>query len=135
MATTLVIIDVQYGFVAAEDPHLRKEIIDEVWAARDRRAGIVLVEYSGFGPTYNDILFNLKGYSLWEKIKKYEDDGGREVYDSVTAHNFDYRSIRLCGVNGNSCVVLTAETLCDMLPYSKVEIVIEACGSLDLVLA
>lgn len=129
MSWTLVIIDMQDGFHSAKNPYTIKNIQKEIRKAIKHKVGIIVVEYEGFGRTLWKLRSLLDTYEDVVYVSKYTDDGGREVYDEIISNRFNRRKLKICGVNSDACVCETALTLANDLPYTKVEVVEDACNS------
>jgi len=123
MGTTLCIVDVQPRFDAAEGIVL--DVIKEIKLARKRKAGIVLVEYDGYGDdiSYEEVYKALDKYPFYDVVTKGTDNGGPEVIDIMQAQSYyDFNRIRICGCNACYCVRDTAMHLRDSDLFSRIEI-------------
>lgn len=127
---TLVIIDMQPYFEASGD--VVEEVVKEVRRARERRTGIVVVEYGSCGPTHRLIQRAVRGYDRQAWVKKHDDDGGAEVMEAAHQHGFWDKSWRFCGVNTCYCVCDTVKSIVRAYPRARFEYAIKAmncnCG-------
>lgn len=99
----LVIVDMQVGFVAAQDADLVERINAAVNATVKARGRVISVCFDGHG-----MMTTLPGSGV---IWKNEDDGGPMVYAWLVGaglvHQKDLR-VTVCGVNLCACVMATA---------------------------
>lgn len=128
MPSTLVVIDMQDDFEAANQPDCVVGVTKEILLAKQRRDNIVFVEYIGCSPTHNGLLDLLKNYSNKARIKKSEDDGSREIIKVLKRRNFRSKKLRICGVNADCCVWDTVFGLLKRLKGTQIEVVKDACG-------
>ena len=143
-ATTLVIIDMQTGFSAANAPETIAAVVHQVKLAKRRQAGIVVAEYDFderedspvFGKTHNKIIEAIGNYKHVEFLIKRSDDGSKEIVEALRRKQFNQKRIRLCGVNTRCCVLATAAGypphnsggLLSKLSKSKIEVEFDACN-------
>jgi nicotinamidase-related amidase len=130
MARTLVIIDMQpNGFTTAQNENVVRNILKEIKLARRRFAGIILVEYVGYGLTDIRIRHALNGYVRASTIHKRNDDGGAQVVKIAKQRDYDLSCWRVCGVNVAHCVNATVTTMRELLdPETKIEVKKKACN-------
>jgi len=129
MPTTLVVIDMQPEFEAANDPKCIVGVAKQIWMAQQQKWPIVLVEYSGCGETHDVFADMLKGYSSKARISKTDDDGSLEVVRCLRRRKFPHHRLRICGVNADCCVYETVEGLLYRLEKSHIELAKEACAT------
>ena len=125
---TLCVIDVQVPFHAAGRKSLLDNIVRLVKNAKRRKAGIVLVEFEGFGSTHIAIQQAIGSYERCITTIKSDCDGSEEIIDACRERGFNTRKIIICGVETNNCVMATLDGLDDLLPFSKKEVVAPACN-------
>lgn len=128
MQPTLVIIDMQDAFDAACDPDVIIGVTLEILRAKERRTGILIVEYADCGDTHHGFFDLLKGYPYRARCRKREDDGSIEVIRALRRREFNMSHLRVCGVNGDACVVETVSGLLDRLPRTRIDVVKKAVG-------
>ena len=98
---TLCIIDVQVPFHAAGRKSLLDNVVRLVKNAKRRRAGIVLVEFEGFGSTHIAIQQAIGSYEKCITTIKSDCDGSEEIIDACCKRGFNTRKIVICGVETN----------------------------------
>jgi hypothetical protein len=127
----LVVIDMQERFLRRLQ--YRYRVIDavarEIEAAKTRGDAIILVEYHGQGATIEDLHKLVDGYARTTTVNKRQDGGSREVLAVAHGNLFPSATFRLCGLNADACVLLTALGLRWRSPLSRVEVVKDACDS------
>ena len=128
-ATTLCIIDMQPYFRSSQEDFVIDGVIREVSLAKRRKAGIVVVEYSGCGKTDRRIKKAIGRYHKVVWIKKGGDDGSRLILKAIGKKwSYSKKRIRLCGVNTGWCVFDTAVGLANRLPESTIQMAEAACN-------
>jgi len=144
MNQTLIIIDVQNGFPTVNgndqppirkfdpdfhDPQLAKSIRRLV--AANKRAGnpVLLVEYTGEGPTIPPIKKMLVGYPHQSVAKKSSNGGGREVVKALKKLGWPMGKMVVCGIYADACVEETVEGITELLPKANIIIPINAVMS------
>jgi len=124
---SLVIIDMQRGFLAARQPSLKEPILREIALARKYNRQIVVAHFAGYGRTNDYILKALKGYTNKVFVRKTTDDGSDEVVKVLQNNN-----VRICGVQSSVCVFETAYSLKNYYHINNTPInvflVKDACG-------
>ncbi len=130
MPYTLVVIDMQPEFHAANHPNTIIAVTREIITAVRNSSPIVIVEYRECGPTHPAFLHILKDYKLKSRIKKPQDDGSKEVLRTLSRRKF-YKNLRICGVNRDCCVKATVDGLLYSSLRSKIEVVKDACGGMN----
>lgn len=126
---TLIILDMQNSFSAANDTSTISHVVDAVNLARTKSEGIILVEYLNQGPTLYPIYKALAKYSNKDIVKKRNDDGSREIVNSIMRNFFDYQQLKVCGVNSDACVNKTVTGLSQQLRNSKIKVLKKACNT------
>jgi nicotinamidase-related amidase len=141
---TLVIVDMQPGFSAANDERTINGVLDEIRSAIALGAPVVLIESdrAKYGKTHNVLLDALASYNpdLWTvetKFWRYGDDysphsGALQVDEACEVFGFTTRRFRVCGVNTDICVFFTAMQLGKRFPATSLEIVMRACNVPDI---
>jgi nicotinamidase-related amidase len=129
MSYTLVVVDVQTDFDAANGRHLIANVKREIRQAMKDNAAIIILEYSGCGQTQESILNLVDGYHRCWTDTKDKDDGSLEVAVFVRKHNLPKQIIKVCGVNTDCCVRRTVEGLTTRFLKSTINIVADACDS------
>lgn len=132
---TLVIIDMQVGFEAANYQDVIEGCAKEIKRARKAGMPIMLVEYDDFGDTQSALLNLVEGYRKCIVATKYDDDGSYEVGQWLKRKNWPSDNLRVCGVNAWCCV---RETIWGLLCRDKhknmrIKLVKSACGDMDFV--
>jgi len=138
---TLVVVDMQPGFKASLDADTLMGVLDEIRAAMAARMPIIVLQACAeiCGNTLDAVINLLRTYdlNLWvvqDKIRRYGrdfsgSDGSFEVMEAVEILEFPSDRFRLCGVNSDVCVFLTAMVLNKELPDARIEIVKRACNT------
>jgi nicotinamidase-related amidase len=122
----LVLVDFQTLFRAVNDsPTVRaaKQQVEEAVAAG---RPIVVLEYTGRGPTHPFVAALLLCYERLAVRSKATWDGGELVLEACRHHNFRAPTFTVIGVNTNECVQATVETLAKT---AGVKVVKSACNS------
>jgi nicotinamidase-related amidase len=120
---TLVIVDMQPAFAAANCGQTTSNILKLIEEAKVQSAPIVILEFSNYGETRKDINAAVKDYGKTKRMTKYEDDGSDEVVEALASVP---ERVKVCGVNLGYCVLSTALGL--VQKGSEVELVKEACN-------
>ena len=129
MPATLVIVDMQPSFTASTDPNTIIAITHEIIAAKQQKDAILIVEYQGSGRTHSGFDNILRGYPHKARIKKNDDDGSTEIIRALNRRNFPQKTLRVCGVNTDCCVLETIVGLLRKLQKTKVEVVKQGCNT------
>lgn len=129
MSYTLVIVDMQNEFRAANGKTIIANCKREIKRAMKDNAAIIFLEYYGNGPT-KSVLSNLvDGYEwTWTETKD-EDDGSLEVAVLIRKYDLDKKLIKVCGVNTDCCVKATVSGLTARFLNSSIEVIADACAS------
>lgn len=118
---TLVVIDMQEEFEAANCPKTIAACQREIRAAIGRDDPIIFVEYGDKAPpikgypsippvTLPALTDLTKGYDHAHTVVKFDNSGTPEVIKTIRDHDLPC-DLRICGVNANCCVRLTVEGL------------------------
>jgi hypothetical protein len=106
MSYTLVIVDMQPQFGAAKCDSTARRIIELIGYAKEDCADIIVLEYSGYGLTRQDIRKELVDYPRAIYRTKCYDDGSSEVFEEI--RDKENNDCIVCGVNYGACVRDTA---------------------------
>lgn len=112
---TLVIIDMQSGFMDGIEDDIVPVICSLVCHAKQQEWAIIVAEFCGYGETDKEILDCLIGYAHWSTVYKKYCDGGQEVIECIRAHSSWSMDIIVCGIYGPQCV---SETVCGIFGAS-----------------
>jgi len=134
---TLVIVDMQPCFSAANDPQTLDAIAAEILKAKERRMPIVTLEIDCFSPmqdernprTHKRLRKLLEGYSLHRMEEKRFNDGSWAVLYALDRFDVEPRCFRVCGVNTDACILDTVLGLAKKLPKGRIFVVKDACNS------
>ena len=124
---TLIVIDVQYYFMAARSKSLQNNIIREIKKAAALSNPIVFVEYAG--ETIWGVRYAVENYPHAYEVAKMGVNGGREIH-ALLKHKGLCKTLRVCGVQTEACVFQTVSELFDIADYD-ITLVSSACGSVD----
>lgn len=126
---TLVVVDMQADFRAANGERVVKNCQREINQAVQDGAGIIFLEYSGYEATKKELYDLVDGYArAWTAIK-YHDDGSEEAASLIRTHKLDKVNIKVCGVNTDCCVKSTVSGLTSRLPNPTINVIADACDS------
>jgi len=131
MSFTLVCIDMQQYFTAANGEKVQRACVREIKQAMKKGATILFVEYDNYGPTL-PLLTDLVKKAKYKKVHylvKDADGGGAIIADYLRKRHLTRSNIRVVGVNTNYCVQATVEGLNHYLNNSYFHIVADACAS------
>ena len=126
---TLVIIDMQPNFKAANNPRCVANCVREVKKAIEIGANIIVLEYAqrrnenGHKTKY-PIRKLVQAYEKGYFITKDDDDGSYAIIDTGIFDSEEH--FRLCGVNLGACVSSTARGLRENFPSAQIEVVKDA---------
>ena len=124
----LIVIDMQPGFVAAEDPVVINAVKKEIIKAKEETNLILFVEYKWNGRTWPQLTNAVKDYSFTDTIKKTKDDGAEDIMNYFQRCRIAPKKLRVIGVNSDACVLATLYSLYTASCY-KLEVVKAACNS------
>jgi hypothetical protein len=130
LASTSVVIDMQASFHAAHNPYTIYHVIKEIKNARKNKNGIVIVQYEQGGRLIYQVENALKKYSNVDFVWKNQNDGSQEICQSISENYFNLNNLTICGVNTDSCVQETVESLSLILPETTIEVVEDGCNSI-----
>jgi nicotinamidase-related amidase len=134
---TLVVIDMQPGFRAANDKATIAAVKREILAAVDDNCPIVIVEFYGpapndkFGDTHDELMQALADYSRAARVIKASTGGGEAVRNTCHQNQFGTSLFRVCGVNTAACVAHTGDELREIFYECHVEVAADACNDYD----
>lgn len=127
MGTTLIVVDMQPKFAASAE--IIEAVVHQVKLAKQRKAGVILVEYesrngSPHDPTWPAI-YDACQWKLGRAtvITKKDDNGGSEVARALDATGFNQERLRVVGVNRSACVIDTISGLHKLMPKAQIEMV------------
>jgi nicotinamidase-related amidase len=127
---TLVVIDMQATFIAANNRRVRNNCKREILNAMLCGASIIFVEYVCQGPTIPGLLKLTDSYRKTFIVRKSQTDGSQEVLKTIKDHRLPKDHIKVCGVYTGCCVVETVAQLRTMLFRKfKLKVIGDACGS------
>ena len=129
MPATLVVVDMQPDFSAANNPSVIVGVTREILEAKRKKSGIIFLEYSDTGRTHEGFSSLIKGYRHKARVTKDDDDGSLEVVKALRRRGFGSRTLRICGVNVDCCVFDTVNGLLHRLEQVQIQVVKDACGS------
>jgi nicotinamidase-related amidase len=132
MPSTLVVVDMQPSFTAANTPSVIVGVTREILEAKRRKSGIIFLEYKPtdeMGRTHAGLSSLIRGYPHKARVTKADDDGSREVVKAIRRRGFPNRTLRVCGVNTDCCVWETTMGLLDRLERIQIQVVKDACES------
>lgn len=123
---TLVIIDMQSGFMDEDEYDIVPAICRLIRHAKHNEWPIIVVEFSDNGDTNSDILAAIYNYPHFVTVMKGQCDGGRDVIECIENHPAWSLNILICGIYGPECV---ANTVCGLFEASdlvEVDVVTDA---------
>lgn len=129
MPATLIVVDMQPDFSAANDPSVIVGVTREILEAKRKNSGIIFLEYSDTGRTHEGFSSLIRGYRHKARVTKDDDDGSLEVVKALCRRGFGKRTLRICGVNADCCVFDTVNGLLGRLDQVQIQVVKDACGS------
>lgn len=132
MPATLIVVDMQPSFTAANEPSTIVGVTREILEAKRRKFGIVFLEYKPIdeiGRTHEGFSSLVKGYRHKARVTKDDNDGSLEVVKVLRRRGFSNRTLRVCGVNVDCCVFDTVNGLLHRLEKVQIQVVKDACGS------
>lgn len=127
---TLIVIDMQPRFSAANEPTIRAGVRKEIINAIANRADIIFAEFVGYGATHSDLYDLVSGkYNRHTTIYKSTDSGAREIQKEINTLGFMVKRFRVVGINTEYCVYSTIAGLKNRFPNTIIELVESGCGS------
>lgn len=112
---TLVIIDMQSGFMDEDEYDIVPAICRLIRHAKHNKWAIIVVEFSYNGNTNCDVVETIGDYPHFVTVMKKQCNGGREVINCLNSHPAWSLNLLVCGVYGPECV---AETVCGIFDAS-----------------
>ena len=141
---TLLIIDMQSNFDAANNPNTILSTLKEIKDAKDNGCAIMVVESRNdpaiesskyplsyqFENTHEVILNEIKDYERSAVISKHECNGSFYIKEFLLEADCDFNidKFRVCGVNTDACVASTINNMADDLFDAEFQIVKAACN-------
>ena len=127
MSYTLVVIDMQTDFEAANYDWLVDNIVEDIKLAKRRRANILVVEYCDCGDTHERIVEAIGDYLHAYTIEKWDDDGSEEIMDAIEDYKL-FPELHICGINYSACVERTIRgLLMNEYPPNDIYVIVESC--------
>jgi hypothetical protein len=136
MSYTLLVIDVQSYFEAANSRRLIRNCKREIRQAIKDKAAILLVEYDSCGRSSACIAKMVENYNRGFVIIKDDDDGSSEIFDAVNRFDLPRSRFKVAGVNTDACVQDTVTGLVNRLKRQKkkrlsIVVIADACNACD----
>lgn len=129
MPKTLVVIDMQPSFQAANSPQVIVGVTKQILEAKLNNWPIVVLEYDQCGSTHPALISLLKGYKHKSVITKKDDDGSKELIKCLQRRKFPESELLICGVNADCCVITTIYGILNKLTNTIIELSKEACAT------
>ena len=124
----LLIVDMQWDFIASRNADVQKAIINEIHHFIDNCYPIIVLEYMGWGPTQYKIVSAIGRYEKAFYLTKEDDDGSREVCETIKRNGLKVSRFLICGVNTCACVHETAEGLFKLMRQIPIEKLEKGCN-------
>lgn len=126
---TLIIIDVQYGYSAAEEgPHL-DHIIKQINEAKRNNAAILIVNYKGIGKSIGCVWDAAHDHVYYDDILKSDNNGSDEIIRAFKRNKYMNRTnIKIGGVYTELCLTETVNGLSKKLTKSNIEVLTKCCN-------
>jgi nicotinamidase-related amidase len=118
----------QPEFSASNNANVLKNNQKQIRLAKRRNDPIIFVEYTLCGHTHKVLMDLVQNYKSYKVIRKPRDDGSEEVLRCCNKYHFPTGHFKITGVNIDACVRDTVHGLLDKYPYSKIEVIKEACN-------
>jgi nicotinamidase-related amidase len=128
---TLIVVDMQYKFVAARNKNAQKACKKAIKEAIKNKSPIVFLEFVDYGETLPALTKLTKNYQKAFHVSKKDWDGSKESLTVLTDNKINHTNFKVCGVYTDCCVAATAKGLVDRHPTSKVEVLSSACWATD----
>lgn len=129
MNYTLVIIDMQSIFAAANDKRVIDNCRQQIKKAIKDNAGIIFVEYFGGGKTISSLKQLVTGYKRTTTTIKRDNNGSTEIHRALKRRRFNSKNIKVCGVNTDYCVLETVEGLSYLNKIPSIKVISGSCNS------
>jgi len=126
---TLVLVDMQPYFSAANSRRVRDNCKREIEKAMERRAAIIFVEFNNCGPTVKSLIKMTDDYDRRFFAYKDMDDGSAEVAEVIHNNKLANKKLKVCGVNTDCCVRSTVQGLSSRLPKADIQVIGNACNT------
>lgn len=126
---TLVVVDMQPDFNAANGARVTKNCLREINQAMKDKAFVIFLEYYGSGPTIKTLSDAVKTYSKAHFSTKHDDDGSDNVDVFIRKYKMKHNLIKVCGVNTDCCVRSTVEGLSCLYKRATIDVIADACDS------
>jgi hypothetical protein len=126
---TLVIIDVQEGYTAAENENLLANLLKQIIQAKKDEAAILVVTMRNMsGRIINCIWQSVCDYKYYAEISKYDTDGSAMIVHAFRKYPFlNKNKFKVGGVYSNICVSHSVKGLAERLPDSEIEVLTKCC--------
>ena len=129
MPYTLLLIDLQTQF-EEPDPDYLENITALIVDAINDGADIALVEFQGYGSTWEEVRELLQNYENCFKFRKKDQDGGNHVAKRMKNLKMRHTdTVLVAGLYAEWCVKLTVTTMAEIMPESQFKIKRKACLS------
>lgn len=131
MSYTLLVIDVQSYFKAAQARRLINNCKREIRQAIKDKAAILLVEYIGCGRSNTSIAKMVEKYDRGFIVLKDDDDGSDEIAETITHFKLPKSRIKVTGVNTDACIQDTVSGLVSKFGRKRlnISIIADACNA------
>jgi hypothetical protein len=150
----LIVVDMQPDQAAASDSKILRAVCREIEEAKRRQLPIIVLEFPEQNQllkirneaeeagkpfpigrtevehplTLPSVMKLLDGYEHKTVRQKFDFSGAMEVAYACYDRSWPKTAFRLVGVYAFSCVLRTAEGLCELNPYARLEVIQDACG-------
>lgn len=125
---TLVVIDMQGVFPAANKRSCISNVKREIRKAIHSYNDIVFVEFAGCHQTLPSIYKEVGDYESLYIIRKYDDDGSNELFSFLKNMKLNHKNLKFCGVNTSMCVRSTVLGYRDKMKSAKLSVIADACN-------
>lgn len=138
MNYTLVVVDMQANWPAANNPATIAAVAREVAAARALGMAVVMItipywspmDEQGFPRTHRSIRDLITGYDRSVECEKLMwQDGAHNVLNACNWKHFCTDQLRIVGVNTAGCIYAMVEGLAKIAPATHVTVVQDGCSS------
>jgi nicotinamidase-related amidase len=126
---TLVIVDMQPDFNAANGTRVITNCLREIKQAMKDNASIIFLEYAHSGHTLAILSNATANYDKSYITTKNEDNGAPQVSKLISKHKMPHKLIKVCGVNTDCCVKCTVEGLSLRYNQTSIDVIADACHS------